>query len=220
MAEVKLKKNENRRLQAICKEGCLWKLWAALINPKDSKDQTWQIKTMVNCHTCSKFVSNSNITSKWMTKYYIGKFMFELNYTLRSLRHDVLHEFGTLVSPEKCGRVKDVALKMIEGNHKAQYGRIYDYLKELRSKNLGTTTICYLDLRLFQRMYVYSHAYKEGWKGLKEVIEDVFPYAKDRKCVRHVYTNFKEKHKGRALKDVVWKAARGTYLREFENAMN
>ncbi|KAL4385131.1 hypothetical protein GQ457_15G028750 [Hibiscus cannabinus] len=57
-------------------------------------------------------------------------------------------------------------------------------------------------------------------KGLKEVIEDIFPYAEDRKCVRHMYTNFKEKHKGQALKDVVWKAARATYLREFENAMD
>ncbi|KAK8690553.1 hypothetical protein V6N13_074085 [Hibiscus sabdariffa] len=129
--EVKLKRNDNRRLQAICKEGCPWKLWAAPMNPKDSKDQTWQIKTMVNCHTCSKSVSNSNITSKWMANYYIGKFMSEPNYTLRSLRHDVLHEFGTLVSPGKCGRARDAALEMIEGNHKAQYGRIYDYLQEL-----------------------------------------------------------------------------------------
>ncbi|KAK8672002.1 hypothetical protein V6N13_110380 [Hibiscus sabdariffa] len=267
------------------------------MNPKDSNDQTWQIKTMVNCHTCSKSVSNSNITSKWMANYYIGKFMSEPNYTLRSLRHDVLHEFGTLVSPGKCGRARDAALEMIEGNHKAQYGRIYDYLQELGSTNPGTTTICYLDLRLFRRMYVCPQACKDGWKvgcrriigldgcflkgyfqgylltavgidandciypiayavvesenmsswhwfveilqtdleidnsfnicfmsdrqkGLKEVIEDIFPYAEDRKCVRHIYTNFKEKHKGQALKDVVWKAARATYLREFENAMD
>ncbi|KAK8696438.1 hypothetical protein V6N13_001573 [Hibiscus sabdariffa] len=293
--EVKLKKNDNRRLQALCKEGCPWKLWAAPMNPKDSEDHTWKIKTMVNCHTCSKSVSNSNITSKWMAKYYIGKFMSEPNYTLRSLRHDVLHEFGTLVSPGKCGRARDMALEMIEGNHKAQYGRIYDYLQELRSTNPRTTTICYLDLKLFQRMYV-CQACKEGWKvgcrriigldgcflkgyfqgyllsavgvdandciypityaavesenmsswywfveilktdleidnsfnicfmsdkhkGLKEVIEDVFPYTEARKCVRHMYTNFKEKYKGQALKDALWMAARATYLQEFKIAM-
>ncbi|KAK8715879.1 hypothetical protein V6N13_043205 [Hibiscus sabdariffa] len=295
--EIKLKKNDNQRLQAICKEGCPWKLWVAPMNPKGSKDQTWQIKTTMNCHTCSKSVSNSNSTSKWMANYYIGKFMSEPNYTLRSLRHDVLHEFGTLVSPGKCSRARDVALEMIEGNHKAPYGIIYDYLQELRSTNPGTTTICYLDLRLFQRMYVCPLACKDGWKvgcrriigldgcflkgyfqgyllialgidandciypiayalvesenmsswhwfveilqtdleignsfnicfmsdrqkGRKEVIKDVLPYAEDRKCVRHMYTNFKEKHKGQALKDVVWKAARATYLWEFENAMD
>ncbi|KAK8661477.1 hypothetical protein V6N13_091079 [Hibiscus sabdariffa] len=57
-------------------------------------------------------------------------------------------------------------------------------------------------------------------KGLKEVIEDLFPNAEDRKCVRHMYTNFKEKHKGQALKNVVWKAARATYLKEFEDVMD
>ncbi|KAK8474519.1 hypothetical protein V6N13_099674 [Hibiscus sabdariffa] len=90
--------------------------------------------------------------------------MSEPNYTLRSLQHDVLHEFGTLVLPRKCGRARDMTLEMIEGNHKAQYGRIYDYLQELRITNHGTTTICYLDLRLFQRMYVCPQACKEGWK--------------------------------------------------------
>ncbi|KAL4352375.1 hypothetical protein GQ457_06G013470 [Hibiscus cannabinus] len=39
--EVKLKKNDNRRLQALCKEGY----------------HSWQIKTIVNCHTCPKFWS-------------------------------------------------------------------------------------------------------------------------------------------------------------------
>ncbi|KAL4376245.1 hypothetical protein GQ457_02G030690 [Hibiscus cannabinus] len=301
--EVKLKKNDKRRLQAICKEGCPWKLWAAPLNPKDNMDQTWQIKTMVNSHNCSKPVANRNITSKWMAKYYIGKFMSEPNYTMRSLVHDVLLEFGTLVSTGKCGRAREAALEMIEGNHKGQYGRIYDYLQELRSTNPGTTTICHLDARLFQRMYVCLQACKEGWKvgcrriisldgcflkgyfqgylltavgidandciypiayaavesenmsswhwfldilktdldiestfsiafmsdrqkvssllnGLQEAIEDLFPNAEDRKCVRHMYTNFKEKHKGQALKDAVWKAARATYLREFEDAMD
>ncbi|KAK8672268.1 hypothetical protein V6N13_110641 [Hibiscus sabdariffa] len=55
---------------------------------------------------------------------------------------------------------------------------------------------------------------------LKEVIEDVFSYLKDRKCVRHMYTNFKEKHKGQALKDVVWKDAKPTYLQEYENVID
>ncbi|KAK8610086.1 hypothetical protein V6N13_026630 [Hibiscus sabdariffa] len=133
-----------------------------------------------------------NITSKWMAKYYIDKFMFEPNYTMRSLVHDVLQEFGTFVFTGKCGRAREAALEMIEGNHKGQYGRIYDYIQELRSTN----------------------------PGLKEAIEDLFLNAEDRKCVRHMYTNFKEKHKGQALKDVVWKTTRATYLREFEDAMD
>ncbi|KAL4289578.1 hypothetical protein GQ457_14G016010 [Hibiscus cannabinus] len=108
--QVKLQKNDTKRIQAVCQETCPWKLWAAPMNPKDITDQTWQIKTLVDSHTCSK--------------------------------------------------------------------------------------------------------------GLVEAIDDIFPNAEVRSCVRHLYNNFKELYKGKALKDVVWKAARATYSREFEAAMD
>ncbi|XP_039129043.1 uncharacterized protein LOC120265228 [Dioscorea cayenensis subsp. rotundata] len=34
-------------------------------------------------------------------------------------------------------------------------------------------------------------------------------------CVRHIYTNFKEKFKGKALKDYLWNAARASYVQRF-----
>ncbi|KAK8716374.1 hypothetical protein V6N13_043686 [Hibiscus sabdariffa] len=57
-------------------------------------------------------------------------------------------------------------------------------------------------------------------KGLVEATDDIFPNTEVRNCVRHLYNNFNELHKGKALKDVVWKAARASYLREFETAMD
>ncbi|KAK8689985.1 hypothetical protein V6N13_088691 [Hibiscus sabdariffa] len=44
---------------------------------------------------------------------------------------------------------------------------------------------------------------------------------KHRTCVRHLFNNFKlaGDHKGKALKDQLWKAGRDTYVREFEVAM-
>ncbi|KAK8708687.1 hypothetical protein V6N13_059725 [Hibiscus sabdariffa] len=159
---------------------------------------------------------------------------------------------------------------MIEGNYKGQYARIYEYLLELRTRNPGTTTICHLDSRLFQRLYVCLQACKNGFmagcrrivsvddcyltvesenssswswcldilktdlgindscnicfmndkeKGLVDVVDHIFPNANVINCVRHIYNNFKELHKGKALKDAVWKAARATYMQEFEEAM-
>lgn len=35
----------------------------------------------------------------------------------------------------------------------------------------------------------------------------MFPFAEHRSCVRHMYQNFRGKHKGKALKDLVWSAA-------------
>ena len=47
------------------------------------------------------------------------------------------------------------------------------------------------------------------------------PNVEHKNRVRHLYTNFKiqTKNKGKALKDYLWKAAKATYLKEFEDAM-
>ncbi|KAL4282620.1 hypothetical protein GQ457_16G009370 [Hibiscus cannabinus] len=294
--QVRLQKNDTKRIQAVCQVTCPWKLWAAPMNPKDSTDRTWQIKTLVDSHKCSKVTKNRNIRAPWMAKYYLGKFLVDINYPVKSLRNDVYEEFVTWVSRVTCTKARELAIEMIERNYKDQYARIYEYLLELRTTNPGTTTICHLDSRLFQRLYVCLEACKNGFKagcrriisvdgcylkgyfqgyllaavgidandqiypiayaavesenysswswfldilktdlgindscnicfmndkqkGLVDVVDHIFPNANVRNCVRHIYNNFKELHKGKALKDGVWKAARATYVREFEEAM-
>ncbi|KAE8695057.1 hypothetical protein F3Y22_tig00110745pilonHSYRG00184 [Hibiscus syriacus] len=61
----------------------------------------------------------------------------------------------------------------------------------------------------------------EPAEGLVEVVAELFPNAEHRTCVRHLYSNFKSNghHKGKALKDQLWMAARATYLRQFEYDM-
>ncbi|XP_075074138.1 uncharacterized protein LOC142161607 isoform X1 [Nicotiana tabacum] len=43
-------------------------------------------------------------------------------------------------------------------------------------------------------------------EGLIAAVRDLFPNAEHRNCVRHMYQNFKTKHKGKALKGMVWNA--------------
>ncbi|MFQ6662454.1 hypothetical protein Gotur_030291 [Gossypium turneri] len=62
-------------------------------------------------------------------------------------------------------RAKLRALELIEGAHKAQYEKIYKSLLKVRTQNEGTTTICYLDNKLFQRMYVCLQACKDGYRA-------------------------------------------------------
>ncbi|XP_049361082.1 uncharacterized protein LOC125825838 [Solanum verrucosum] len=44
-------------------------------------------------------------------------------------------------------------------------------------------------------------------KSLIGAVKDLFPFAEHKSCVRHMYQNFRGKHKGKALKDLVWSAA-------------
>ncbi|KAL4271437.1 hypothetical protein GQ457_13G024100 [Hibiscus cannabinus] len=48
--------------------------------------------------------------------------------------------------------------------------KIYDYLSELRLTNPGTTTVCQLDDRVFQRTYICLKACKDGFKSCRPII--------------------------------------------------
>ncbi|KAK5842307.1 hypothetical protein PVK06_004646 [Gossypium arboreum] len=57
--------------------------------------------------------------------------------------------------------------------------------------------------------------------GLLEAICMLFPKAETRHCVRHVHANFKKAgFQTKELKDFLWKVARASTTRDFENAMD
>lgn len=56
-------------------------------------------------------------------------------------------------------------------------------------------------------------------KGLIDAIELLMPNAEHRFCVMHLYSNFKLSHRGLALKNILWQAARSTRVVDFERVM-
>ncbi|KAK8610135.1 hypothetical protein V6N13_081304 [Hibiscus sabdariffa] len=133
---------------------------------------------------------------------------------------------------------------MIQGSHDEQFSRVYDYFAKLRglvgadandcvyplayaiveSENRSSWTwflqILEIDMELTNSNHYTFMSDKK--KELVDAIIDVFPYAEHRTCVRHLYSNFKLKNgnQGKALKDVLWKAMRATYMKEFTDAMS
>ncbi|KAL3838818.1 hypothetical protein ACJIZ3_023409 [Penstemon smallii] len=68
-----------------------------------------------------------------------------------------------------------------------------------------------------------SHAWtimSDKQKGLIKAIQNLLPNAEHRFCVRHMYNNFKKKHKGLQLKELVWKAASSTRMTDFTRVMD
>ncbi|KAK8628406.1 hypothetical protein V6N13_064113 [Hibiscus sabdariffa] len=265
MVVVRLKRNDNKRIQVVCKEGCPWVLWASPVDFKQPYG-SWQVKSLSDEHNCLKDHQNFNITSKFIAKQYLDAFHSGPNYSTRSLKQAIFKDFSIHVHLSKCIWAKNVALEKMHSNLNEQYTKLYDYLSELRSSNPGTTTIIQLDESVFKRLYICMQAMKDGFKaGCKPficmggchlkghykghllaavgldaddclyplafaivdsewtdgILMELFPYSEHRTCVRHLYNNFKlaRDHKGKALKDQVWKAARATYVREFEVAM-
>ncbi|KAK8617712.1 hypothetical protein V6N13_080619 [Hibiscus sabdariffa] len=246
--KIRLKFNDKRRVKADCKPGCPWVVWGARLNPHDPLDNTWHIKTMNSQHSCSKEYKNLNMSSKIIAKKYLHLFVVDINFKPRSLREAVIHDYIFPVPLSKCYRAKQFAIEVIEGKHKSQYSRIYDYLSELRLTNPGTTTVCQLDDRVFQRMYICLQACKEGFKSCRPIIcldgchlkgyhqghllaavgvdanDCIYPIAfvvvdSENHSSWCWFLNFKLKFTGKALKDALWKVAKATYLREFEVAL-
>ncbi|KAF7835621.1 Glycoside hydrolase, family 47 [Senna tora] len=56
-------------------------------------------------------------------------------------------------------------------------------------------------------------------KGLVEVFGELYPTVDHRYCMRHMYANFKQKHKGKELRDAMWECAFATTPRMFEAKM-
>ncbi|XP_065869037.1 uncharacterized protein [Euphorbia lathyris] len=57
-------------------------------------------------------------------------------------------------------------------------------------------------------------------QGLIGAVEMLFPNAEHRLCVRHMYTNFRTKFKGKELKDLIWNAARAPYMAKHVEWLN
>ncbi|KAK5811755.1 hypothetical protein PVK06_027123 [Gossypium arboreum] len=66
----------------------------------------------------------------WIGEQYKEKFIADPDYSLKSLQQDVKRDFCCLVSLTKRRRAKLRSLELIEGAHKAQYEKIYEYLLE------------------------------------------------------------------------------------------
>ncbi|KAI8548880.1 hypothetical protein RHMOL_Rhmol07G0308400 [Rhododendron molle] len=57
-------------------------------------------------------------------------------------------------------------------------------------------------------------------KGLVPALQEIVPNAEMRFCTRHLFTNFRDSHKGMELRKQLWAAARATTVTEFHKAMD
>ncbi|KAK8670162.1 hypothetical protein V6N13_104922 [Hibiscus sabdariffa] len=119
---------------------------------------------------CSREFKSINLTSKTIAKKYLHLFVADRSLKPATLREVVMHDYVFPVPQSKCYRARELTLEIIEGKHKSQYSRLYDYLEELRLSNLGTIIVCKLDDRVFERVYICLQACNEGFKACRPII--------------------------------------------------
>uniref|UniRef100_A0A2N9GEU7 SWIM-type domain-containing protein n=1 Tax=Fagus sylvatica TaxID=28930 RepID=A0A2N9GEU7_FAGSY len=189
-------KNDKDKVIIVCKdEHCSYRVYGSQVRD----EMTFQIKTYNPNHTCTRAYKNSAMNSKWISKRYMETFRHDIKKPTLALQQEIKSKWNVDVSKMQVYRARKRAAENIEGSHKEQYQKIWDYCETLKETNVGSTTL--LD-------------------GLTESFKDVCPNMDHRACVRHIYANFRDSgHRGKALKDKLWAAASAYTEFEFDAHM-
>uniref|UniRef100_A0A2N9ETW0 SWIM-type domain-containing protein n=1 Tax=Fagus sylvatica TaxID=28930 RepID=A0A2N9ETW0_FAGSY len=160
-------KNDKDKVIIVCKdEHCNYRVYGSQVRD----EMTFQIKTYNPNHTCTRAYKNSAMNSKWISKRYMETFRHDIKKPTLALQQEIKSKWNAEVSRMQVYRARRRAAENIQGSHKEQYKKIWDYCETLKETNVGTTTLldverpCLDVAATFQRLYVCLAATKTGFK--------------------------------------------------------
>ena len=159
--DIKMPRNEQKRLQANCSEGCPWFLYASY----DKRANGMMIKTYTRKHSCQKQWVLKRCTSTWLAEKYIETFRADQKMSLSNFSRTVQKEWNLTPSRTKLARARRLAMKKVLGDEEEQYNMLWDYAHELRKTNPYSTFYLNLDGNIFKSLYVSLGACKRGFLG-------------------------------------------------------
>ncbi|WVZ13168.1 hypothetical protein V8G54_017698 [Vigna mungo] len=166
-------KNDKQIMRFKCvgaKGKCPWRLYCGYMKAV----KTWQLRTILDNHTCSREFNLKLIDSKWLSKK-IEKSIRE-NPTIKGveIREKVQRKYNVGISRCMAYRAKNIAREQIDGSFKEQYKRLYNYAHELLDKNPSSTVKLKVEdvggEVVFKRFYVCLKACKDSFKSCRPII--------------------------------------------------
>ncbi|WVZ26151.1 hypothetical protein V8G54_004695 [Vigna mungo] len=173
--KLKVFKNDKRRVCVKCcgaKGKCPWYAYCAY----KAAQNTWQLRKIINNHTCSKEFNIRLVTSKWLNGRLEKTIKENSSINLTNLQNKVSKKWNISVSRSTTFRAKTMAYKKIEGDFKEQYKRLHDYANELLRSNPRSTVKVSVNLdaneenRIFKRLYVCLKACKVSFISCRPII--------------------------------------------------
>ncbi|WVY98582.1 hypothetical protein V8G54_030733 [Vigna mungo] len=136
--KLKLWKNDKRRVSVKCygSQGkCPWYAYCGY----RSTQHTWQLRKIVDRHTCTREFKIGVVTSKWLSGRLEKSMQTNPDMKITNLHNKFCKRYNIVVSRATTSRAKAMATTNIEGSYKQQYERLYDYAEELLRANPGST---------------------------------------------------------------------------------
>ncbi|KOM43117.1 hypothetical protein LR48_Vigan05g072100 [Vigna angularis] len=171
--KLKVYKNDKRRVRVRCcgaKGKCPWNAYCAY----KAVENTWQLRKIIDKHTCNREFNIRLMTSKWLSGRLEKTIKENPNINLYNLHNKVSKKWNIGVSRSTTCRANSMTFKQIEGDFKEQYKRVYDYANELLRSNLGSYVKVNVepneDSQIFKRLYVCLKACKEKFMSCRPII--------------------------------------------------
>uniref|UniRef100_K3YY80 SWIM-type domain-containing protein n=1 Tax=Setaria italica TaxID=4555 RepID=K3YY80_SETIT len=143
--EIKLSRNEKKRLRVHCANGCPWGLYAS----HDGRAKGLVVNTYCGKHNYQKHRVLKRCTSKWLADNNFARI--------------VQKEWNMTPSRSKLARARRLSMKEVLGDEVDQYKLLWDYGHELRRSNHGSTFFLNLNGNRFSTMYMSLDACKRGF---------------------------------------------------------
>ncbi|WVZ07735.1 hypothetical protein V8G54_021081 [Vigna mungo] len=171
--KLKIFKNDKRRICVKCcgSQGkCPWYAYCAY----RSTQSTWQLRKIIDRHTCTREFNIGLVTSKWLSGKLEKSMKVNPEINLKNLHSKFCQKWNIGVSRSTTTKAKAMATANIEGCFKQQYQRLYDYAHEILRSNPGSTVQVKVDRVgddvIFNRIYVCLKACQDSFVSCRPII--------------------------------------------------
>ncbi|XP_014524462.1 uncharacterized protein LOC106780679 [Vigna radiata var. radiata] len=209
---------------------------------------TWQLRTVVDRHTCSREHKLGLFNAKWLSKILEKTLKKNPNVKGVDIRDKISRKWNIEISKNIAYRAKAYASDEVEGSFTMPIiGLDGAFFKGRHRGELLTAVARDANNQMMPLTYaIVEVENNETWtwfielliedlggpklcssltlisdqlKGLLPIVQDLVPGITHKFCVRHLYANFKKKFPGKIIKKLMWRASMATHPQKWENEM-
>ncbi len=159
--EVEFAKNDKTRVRAKCADAsCKWLAYASRTKDMDQ----FELVTYKPDHTCYRKFTNSRANYKVIADYFIKtRRDSALSMKAKEIKLHAKQEMGIEITPTQSKNARSKIVKHFLGDYDSEFIRIWDFVKEVRVSNPGSTVVLDCPDNQFKRMYICYDAVKKGF---------------------------------------------------------